>query len=1429
MSETITTALKLEVQTPKPVGGGLAETIAQLKEVDALVGQVNARLAGLKAGPGAARSVKELEGAIKALQVKGGGLKSGDLAKGLGLDPGDFDKFLARQRKSLKDYKALLQEFRSAPAAAKAVSRYEREAVQMRRLTLGSLLTPSGGGGAPTVNVKAGAVTVDGTVPLIIPASQIQASVAGVVNVAVAGGPQSGGPGGATAGRGGIGRKKGAKGPLNLPPGGNEFQRVRTETHDALREVITEANALGEVIATTHDSVEGIIKTVTRKRTGTAPLAEFQKVRRLEEEAFKTAKSGLATGDYKGLAVLQQKQATALRAILTPDLGAALGKDKASEVKSLLEEKAKTLEAQAGGSLRSARQVAQAAADKDFERRKRDARANVQSERELAAKEVKRQRTLLEAKYSDSYRTGRGVFFTEMGNQEEARARRLEAALLSNPLASARQKRSTEADILQARANVQRFAAMGALPGLPAGAKGVAGMGAVPPVIKGLTPTGNTARLMSGLQAFTPMGMLANLTKVAGWATAVTILYKSIELATYALHRFVQVGAETAHLAQVFRGVGGSVQALTEDLVKLAVSNGRTTEEAMESGREWARLGLNRKDIGEAVGVSMVATNVAPGLTSKEATEHLSSLMHIYGLEVRDLNGVLGMLVSTSNRYNVTVEQLFQGLDRAAGVAKQAGMSLAELQGILGATVGKTGQSGVVVGNTIKSILVQFNNPEIQKFLRGYGVETTTAGGEQKSGSQVLRELFVRYQGLSDSQRQHLTMRVAGRLQGGRFVGMMDSYVEGQKLAIESQLHLNSAQEANAKILGTMKAQMAGVVAEFDRLIVAQTGRKTGAFGGMVTMGGGLGMTSMNDALVGILRGGKNAIRTLNQANLPLGEILFPWMSTLGSAGNLITHFTASKFEKGQDRFENEMQRHDSAAAAYVQRGELFETMGKVLKVGRPEELAGMADNVASQMGQNGPAFKKSVNAGDMDEAQRLLNAEAATAHGQGAEEMRNGIKSRVGRISEAIEERNRLSGMVDKQKELAEVNKEIAELQSNNSQAAVYAAQEDEGATGQAYERRQEYVTLLKEQEAVMRELGNLSTQQSAGTAGGQLDAELSTLNQQIDNLKKAKDITDRRGGINDVSASTELQQQITDAEVRKGVLESPRMRTLTNVFDARQIAIQRAQQEAASYAVGYGEGDKLLNQRSGIQGALNRLRPQRGQGITENDAVRAKELEIQLWKTQEAIQARVVDLSRQERQIRLDSTREFQRALLLAGPGEQLQRLHVAQLMRKPGGVGAGEFMALSPELKRMMFEASGGEQGVMVRHERNRLRGQGLTVEQQQMESAATRGRVSDWATHLNDVTQSKLAGMAVATPLPLEVKARNAALQLGALATALSSTKMIVDQVNAALLTFRSYLNIPAPAAHPGSLSLDISPGFGLGSMEAYTGAGYVKPR
>jgi TP901 family phage tail tape measure protein len=323
--------------------------------------------------------------------------------------------------------------------------------------------------------------------------------------------------------------------------------------------------------------------------------------------------------------------------------------------------------------------------------------------------------------------------------------------------------------------------------------------------------------------------MVDNIQHVTAWAASVFVLYGSIQLLTSSLSSMIEIEYQTARLAQVlrssFESQGVAAEKLKDQVLLMAAADGRSSKEAMESAIAWSRLGLNRVQVAEAVRVSLEASNVAE-LTAAQATDHLSSLMVVYGLRVSELSGVLGMLNQVSNVYNVTNANLLNGLTRTASVAKQAGIPLGELIGMIGAGVGATGQTGANIGNMLKSITGSLSSPDTLKNLREkFNFEGTNGKGELKNMSELLSELFVAYNKMGEAERRSMLFSVAGKNQASRMAALLDNYVKSQTLAITAQLNLNSAELENARIKATLKSQLIGLATEWDRFISKQGAR----------------------------------------------------------------------------------------------------------------------------------------------------------------------------------------------------------------------------------------------------------------------------------------------------------------------------------------------------------------------------------------------------------------------------------------------------------------------------------------------------------------------------------------------------------------------------------------------------------------------------
>ncbi len=819
--------------------------------------------------------------------------------------------------------------------------------------------------------------------------------------------------------------------------------------------------------------------------------------------------------------------------------------------------------------------------------------------------------------------------------------------------------------------------------------------------------------LNRGLSGFTPAGFARNLLSVSGWSLAVTAMMMPVKLLGHSLQRMTDIGLQTARLSQVFRNVGGSATQLTDDVLSLASATGQSTKDAMDSAVAWSRLGLTRSQVGEAVRVSLMAANVAE-ISSADATEHLASITAVYGLRVSSLEGVLGMLNQTSNTARVRNQDLLEGLSNVAAVGKEAGFSLAELQGLIGASVEISGQSGGRMGNALKNTLTRLGRPDVQDYLRNeIGVETQLPGGGEKSRAEVLREVFIAYQALNAEERTNLAGRVAGANQSNRFAAIMDSYVRAQMLAVESQLNLNSAQEENTKIVATLKSQLAGLGAEWDRMVVREL--KQGNFASVV-------------------RAGKNVLRVANDSNIPM-----PWGSPIKYAldqfgesklgqrspglvtalrglqgplspggiaafSDMLNKVLENPFQKTEEGFRNKLQEKQMRASALTDKARLFETAGEIYKTGTPESKARLSETLAPWMAKNG------------DKGAAFLKLTPA----QQAKE-----------VATAKDEAD-MAAIVAQKQAVADLNARSAES------AALEAKYEAQGAAGAERRAAQHQITLDL-------------TKQSANATAKYLDDETKVTEltrKRSEEMQKGLNLlTLQAGHLESIAAyyqeirSTDpmlalkqqnemLDEQVYSQQAMVARVESkdytPEQRTaekekLKSLLAAQAVAgqpltagdarrLQQGQLGAAQgrrygtqFAYGQDETDKLMREQAALTRRAGAIQAQ-GPEATGGRAAELAATENRLLEIKNRLLDRRFELERDINQLQADRNKEFAKSMMDAGPTDLLRKLAAFRMSfddqgkQKPmtlaGFMSAGPGMkedlrALNPEFDPQMMD--------------------------------------------------------------------------------------------------------------------------------------------
>ena len=317
---------------------------------------------------------------------------------------------------------------------------------------------------------------------------------------------------------------------------------------------------------------------------------------------------------------------------------------------------------------------------------------------------------------------------------------------------------------------------------------------------------------------FHSSSVLRNAASFAKWNAAMLLVTAPLAAITAGVRGAIRIQRESAVLLQVFQGTEAEAIGLRDATLGLAAANGRASSEANDAAVSYARLALSQSQAILAVETSLKAANVAE-IDAGRATEDLSAIYAAFSLSVSELPAVLGRLNSISNRYNATVDDQLQGLSRVSGVARQAGIDLARLEGVIAAATGLTGRGGAEIGNALKTIAQELTDiQKAERLQRDFGIAITDNSGALLRFDTILRNVVLRYDDLSTAQQSQLRQLVAGSRQAARFANIIDSYGTALALSAVAQTDLNSANQENERIISTADAQIQAVATAWEAL-----------------------------------------------------------------------------------------------------------------------------------------------------------------------------------------------------------------------------------------------------------------------------------------------------------------------------------------------------------------------------------------------------------------------------------------------------------------------------------------------------------------------------------------------------------------------------------------------------------------------------------
>ncbi len=193
-------------------------------------------------------------------------------------------------------------------------------------------------------------------------------------------------------------------------------------------------------------------------------------------------------------------------------------------------------------------------------------------------------------------------------------------------------------------------------------------------------------------------------------------------------------------LVQAVTGATGeSFEELTRTAQRLGRETSFTAQQVSDAMIALGRMGFDPSEI-EASISSVLNLSRATGTDLVESADIAANSLRIFGLEASKMSSVSDILTATANGSAQTLTDLFEGLKMAGPQAKAAGENISDLCAALG-VMANVGIKGSLAGTALRKSFSRFANIDVQKTLKGVGVEAVDASGNLRKMADIMRDI----------------------------------------------------------------------------------------------------------------------------------------------------------------------------------------------------------------------------------------------------------------------------------------------------------------------------------------------------------------------------------------------------------------------------------------------------------------------------------------------------------------------------------------------------------------------------------------------------------------------------------------------------------------------------------------------------------------
>lgn len=265
----------------------------------------------------------------------------------------------------------------------------------------------------------------------------------------------------------------------------------------------------------------------------------------------------------------------------------------------------------------------------------------------------------------------------------------------------------------------------------------------------------------------------------------------------------VQFDEQLAQFQAITGTANAEMDGFRGKLLEVASTSKFSVSELTQVAVALGQTGLSANEVTKAL-KPVVDLAAASGSTLQQSVEAITGVLGAYNLEAGRSGEVADVFVAALNRTKLTMDQLQLGIQYAANIARDSGISFSELTASIGAVAQAGVKSGSTIGTGIRQLITEFSAPtdKLRGVLKELGINLADVDLRTQGFAGVLENLRSKGFGTSEALRA-LDLRAASAF--AALSGQSDKITQLQQEFLLTSAATESAGKANESLSATLQ------------------------------------------------------------------------------------------------------------------------------------------------------------------------------------------------------------------------------------------------------------------------------------------------------------------------------------------------------------------------------------------------------------------------------------------------------------------------------------------------------------------------------------------------------------------------------------------------------------------------------------------------